>query len=99
MSTDQTSGQQAEQQPQAADAAGCKSEMNRSVQGTDLGSGFAELRARAWQEYHEAVMDLTHANSNRLRSPFAFASGKIIMATKIIAMIDALEAAAKDAST
>jgi hypothetical protein len=46
MSTDQTSGRQAEQQPEPADAAGCKSEMDRSVQGTDLRSGFAELRAR-----------------------------------------------------
>ena len=49
MSTDQTSGRQAEQQLPPADAAGCKSEMDRSVQGTDLASGFAELRARLTQ--------------------------------------------------
>jgi hypothetical protein len=36
-----------EQQTTPADAAGCKSEVDRSVQGTVASTGFAELRRRA----------------------------------------------------
>jgi hypothetical protein len=42
-----------EQQTLATDAAGCKSEVDRSVQGTGL-PGFAELRARALDRISEA---------------------------------------------
>lgn len=49
-----------EQQTTATDAAGCKSEADRSVQGTDLRSGFAELRARAKKRSDEAHLLATH---------------------------------------
>jgi hypothetical protein len=52
---DSVSGQATEHKPEPTDAAGGKSEVCRNVQGTDLRSGFAELRARANAEQFEAL--------------------------------------------
>jgi hypothetical protein len=95
MSTDQTSGQRAEQQPESADAAGCKSEMDRSVQGTDHRSGFAELLESFEKRKNEAVIGLLASkDSGRMHS---YWSGMITAYSEVITSVR-MAAHAKDAS-
>lgn len=95
MSTNETN-QAMQQQPPATDAAGGKSEVNRSVSWTDLASGFAELRARAMKEKQEANELKKRAMKHRWAYHEGVADGTRVMASTVISWLDELEADAKD---
>ena len=98
MSTD-SQGQRTEQQTTATDAAGGKSEADRSVQGTDLRSGFAELRARATTLRDDAKAGAALAQSVKFTSQEHVARGIYAACAEFLLWLDAIEADAKSAST
>jgi hypothetical protein len=55
MSTTDNSGKEPEQQTQPVAEAGGEGKVDRSVQGTDLRSGFAELRLRCCKRHLTAI--------------------------------------------
>lgn len=61
----------------------------RDVQGTGVPI-LAELRARAMQEESEATAMATDAYTKKHKGRFAFASGRVLLASKMIAWIDEL---------
>lgn len=100
MSTVEDSGLAAsEHKPEPTDAAGCKSEVDRSVSWTDQRSGFAELRARC-TEYKKALDDSVKRHKARGSTIIAGmdACGSEVLES-VLRWIDALEADAKDACT
>lgn len=98
MSTEATSGQLPEQRSEPMAEAGCEDKINRNVQGTDLRSGFAELRARAIAANHEASDDYVNAKQNGEFGDMKYAMGATDMAFKVVLWIDAIEADAKSGS-
>jgi hypothetical protein len=60
MNTDELGQAMSEQQPEPADAAGCKSEVDRSVSWTAHSADFAELKRRASAEQFEALRRIAY---------------------------------------
>jgi hypothetical protein len=98
MSTNETN-QAMQQQPPATDAAGGKSEVNRSVSWTAQGAGFAELRARVFQARSEANKWMRQANALADGNFGARSAARYWAFDQVLEWLDELEADAKDAST
>lgn len=87
-----------EQQPEPTSEAGCKSEVNRNVQGTDLRSGFAELRSRAFQARSEANKWMRQANALADGNFGARSAARYWAFDQVLEWLDELEADAKSGS-
>jgi hypothetical protein len=98
MSTTDNSGQEPEQQTQPVAEAGCEGKVSRSVPGTDLRSGFAELRAWAKESMEEAREWGGPAKGNGEYAR-GWWSGHFDAFQMLDRRLNANEADAKDAST
>lgn len=85
-----------EQQPEPADAAGCKSEVDRSVSWTAHSAGFAELRARVFQARSEAKLTAAEHAQAGYTAREAWQAGRYWAFDEVMEWLNALEAHAKD---
>jgi hypothetical protein len=99
MSTIDDSGKEPEQQTQPVAEAGGEGKVDRSVQGTDLRSGFAELRARVTKERDEAKGYANYYFRKNLPEQREICITQEIAFDCVLKWLDAIEADAKDAST
>jgi hypothetical protein len=99
MSTIDDSGNGTEQHSPPMAEAGCEDKIDRSVQGTDLRSGFAELRARVMQAKHEAHWKGCEAHLRMDYKENWECLGRTGAFHSVLQWLDAIEADAKDAST